>query len=161
MSDFFGIGRTLKAALNMYFLGMARSGRTTKMIMSLKPDDLVVFSTNEMGKFTQRRARDMGVDLQYICVSPGNIGQLSQKMVGRPRPQRLIFDHGFVEQYYIFAVDRAEKDLHEITKSFSRSGIEDFANNVDRQWIEKTPSHVKSSNHPNPPPPRKKGGYIN
>lgn len=141
MSDIFGIGRTLKTMLNIYFLGMARSGRTTQMIMSLKANDLVVFSTNDMGKFTQRRARDMGVDLQYICISPRNIGELSQKMAGRPRPRRLIFDHAFVEQYYIVAFERAEKDLHEITNAFSMPDIENDVAEVERNWIknDKTP----------------------
>lgn len=137
MSDLYGIGNMLQTVLNIYFLGMRHNGKTTKMLKSLNKEDIVVFDNSGIAKLTQKYARELEIDIQYIVIDPWKPEQIGEKLGGRPRHGKIVFDHNFVEKFYIVAVERAKNDLSFLTKTFSMPDIEKDVEEVERNWIKK------------------------
>lgn len=108
MSDFFGIGPAIKAVTTVYLQSARGSGRTVSLINSLKDGDRVIFHQERYAQHVQRMAKERGVTIDYIVVDPTQ----PQRLFERGSSQgRTIFDHSWVEQFYLQAIDHADKQI--------------------------------------------------
>lgn len=108
MSDFFGIGAGIKGCIGVYLIAARNTGRTISMINSLQKGDRVVFASSKEAQRVERLCKERGIDIEYIIVAPKHPHQLFE--IGTPQ-RRTIFDHSWVEQFYLDNIDRAENQL--------------------------------------------------
>lgn len=124
MSDFFGIGASIKGSLNILFQSMRATGRTTNLVKSLKEGDRVICINQDDARYLKSRIRDFGIEgVEVITKNPRN---LDFKGTGTAQG-RTIFDHRFVEEFYKDAVEDAGKVL---------SGMEKHLSGYDERHIE-------------------------
>ena len=106
--DFFGIGQAIESAATIVFHTSRGTGRTTRLIESLKPGDKVVFNTVEEARHFKRlcKERDIEIETQVVPV------KTPEKIFDRGTPQgRLIFDHGWVEQFYMNSIKKCGDEI--------------------------------------------------
>ena len=108
--DFFGIGQAVQAALFIYFQASRATGRTTSLLESVKDGDRIVFANfKEADKFN-RLCLERGVKVECIVVLVADISRLFER---GPSQGRTIFDHGWVQEYYLKVVEGCGKDIRE------------------------------------------------
>ena len=119
--DHFGIGNALHGMVRNYFLMTRGTGRTVSLIESVKDGDRVVCTT----EVEARRVRGLCAEreVKVDCVSnessPDGIARLFHR--GTPKG-RTIFDHGWVEQYYLRVLDDATRCLDDLATQLSGYG---------------------------------------
>ncbi len=98
----------------------ARStGRTTSLVESVKDGDRICFACNKEARRVERLLREQGVQVACIVVDPKS----PQDIFGSGTSQgRTIFDHGWVEQYYLAAIEKASFNIDELQKNASGYG---------------------------------------
>lgn len=95
MSDFFGVGASIKGSLNILFQSMRATGRTTNLVKSLKEGDRVICINQDDSRYLKNRIRDFGIEgVEVIAKNPRNI---NLEGIGTAQG-RTIFDHRFVEE---------------------------------------------------------------
>lgn len=117
--DFFGIGLAVKAAASIYFQGARQTGRTTALLGSLKDGDRVVCVDAVQAERLRRQAVERGLTIETVVVSPTTPERLRER--GTP-PGRLIFDHVWVERYYMAAIERAQRDIDGLQRQYGGHG---------------------------------------
>ena len=117
--DHFGIGAAIKGAVNIYFRSTRRTGKTISMINSLKDGDRVIFANSKEADRVKRLFKEAGKDVECITVNPRE----TERLLGRGTIQgRTIFDHTWVEEFYLSAIERCEKDIDYLQCELSGSG---------------------------------------
>lgn len=117
--DHFGIGAAIYGAARVYFQSARRTGRTTALLDGLKNGDRVVCATGAEAKHLERQCRERGVQVQVITL-PTN---LAYSIFDRSTPNgRTIFDHGWVERYYMGALENARAELDHLQREASGFG---------------------------------------
>lgn len=106
--DHANIGAAIRAVASGYFHGARRSGRTEALIDRLKSGDRVVCPDNRVANDLRRRCQMRGKHIDCIVVSPHS----PERLIERDRSTgRTIFEHSWVEQFYLDVLDRARKDI--------------------------------------------------
>jgi hypothetical protein len=116
--DHFGIGNGVDSAVRIYFQSARRSGRTTSLVESLKTGDRVVFSTQKEARRVLSLCKERDVVIEAIVCDPESPERLFHR--GSPSDaSRTVFDHGWVEQFYFNAIERARADIDAFQRNLS------------------------------------------
>lgn len=117
--DHFGIGAAVEGAARVYFQSARRTGRTTSLLESLKDGDRVCCATGAEAQHLERQCRERGLQVQVITLPPN----LAYSIFDRGTPEgRTIFDHGWVERYYMGALEHARAELDHLQREASGFG---------------------------------------
>lgn len=118
--DSFGIGAGVKGAVEIYFRGARRTGRTTALVESVKNGDCICFLPEHRieAERVQRLCRERGVEVKCITLDP------QEPTLRETAKGRMIFDHSWIEKYYRLAIQRAEDDIAYLEREMSGYGAE-------------------------------------
>jgi len=114
--DHFGIGAAIRGAANIYCHSARQTGRTTSLVESVKDGDRIVFSDGREAERVRRLCMDRGVKVDCLVINPRTPERVFES--GTPEG-RTIFDHSWVEQYYMQAIDRAAQDIDHLERQAS------------------------------------------
>jgi len=118
--DFFGISAAIRGVTQIYFRGAQRSGRTTALLSSLKPGDVVVFSTADQARHFLQLCRDRNITgVKALSVPPGQPERVFERSTAEGR---LIWDHDWLEAHYTLMLEDTEKRLAKISEQSSGFG---------------------------------------
>lgn len=117
--DHFGIGAALQAMASIYFRQSRLTGRTTSLVESVKDGDRIVFANSHEAERVRRLCREREVDVTCMVVDPSTPERLFE--VGTSEG-RTIFDHGWVEQHYINAIEAARSQIDHLERQSSGYG---------------------------------------
>lgn len=117
--DHFGIGAALLGAAQIYFRSARGTGRTTPLIESVRDGDRTVVSTSREECRVKELLAERGLKVAVLAVNPDNPGRLFE--VGTSEG-RTIFDHTWVEQYYLQTLERASSGLDHLQRESSGFG---------------------------------------
>ncbi len=117
--DHFGIGQALRGAARIYFQASRQTGRTASLVESLRDGDRVVFMDAREAEHVKNMCLEHGVKIETMVVDPRD----PQRIFERGTPQgRSLFDHSWVEQYYMNALERCEQDIDNLQRESSGFG---------------------------------------
>jgi len=116
--DIFGIGAAMRGVMGVYFTGARQTGRTTAMIEAVNDGDRIIFADSKEAARVERLLLHRGKSVTCLTISPRdsrffNIG------TGQGRT---IFDHSWVEHYYLNAIDTAGKEIDHFQGQLSGFG---------------------------------------
>jgi hypothetical protein len=118
-TDFFGIGAAMRGMANVYFIQSRRSGRTISLINSLKGGDRVVFTDERHARHAQLLAKERGIELDYVIIDPRTPGSIFERASSQGRT---IFDHSWVEEFFLHRIDEAIRDIDRLQVESSGYG---------------------------------------
>lgn len=114
-ADHYGIPEALRIALRTFEFGARRSGRTQRMLATLKPGDVVVTIGAEAHRLRDL-ARDLGLqDVRFVSVDPERLDMSRLDGVGA---QRIQFDHEWLRRYFEGAVNHSVHWLHKVAEAY-------------------------------------------
>lgn len=117
--DHFGIGQAMRGMALTYTQSARRTGRTTSLLDSLKDGDRVCFfDAREADRF-QRLCRERSLKVECIVVPTADPGRIFERGTSEGRT---IFDHTWVEQFYIQALERCHSDIDKLQRESSGDG---------------------------------------
>lgn len=117
--DHYGIGTALRGAANILFQSARRTGRTTSLVESVKDGDRIIFANALEAERVRRLCLERGVKVECIVVPPSN----PVEVFDRPTAEgRSIFDHTWVEQFYLDGLARLESDINTFERETSGYG---------------------------------------
>lgn len=117
--DHFGIGAAIQAGAKIYMQSARRTGRTTSLVESVKDGDRICFATTREAERVRRLCLERGVNVECITVDP----KQAQRIFERGTPQgRTLFEHSWVEQYYLAAIERAGVEIDHLQQQASGYG---------------------------------------
>lgn len=117
--DHFGIGAAIRGAANIYFHSARQTGRTISLVESVKDGDRIVFADGLEAERVRRLCLDRGVKVDCVVIEP----RTPERVFERGTPEgRTIFDHSWVEQFYMQAIDRAAQDIDHLERQASGYG---------------------------------------
>ena len=119
MTDYFGIGNAVKSGVRIYFQSARRTGRTISMLDHLQDGDRVIFADKKEADRVKRLFQEDGKNVECIVVEPRNLDKLLRHGTNQ---KRTIFEHSWVEQYYLSAIERCEKDINHFQTQLSGGG---------------------------------------
>lgn len=117
--DHFGIGGGVEGAALIYFTSARRTGRTTSLIESLKDGDRIVFANQREADRVKRLCLERGLNVSFIVVDPRKVRDIFQYPTSEGRT---IFDHSWVEDFYLHAIEACRKDIDYIQREASGYG---------------------------------------
>lgn len=117
--DHFGIGQAMKGMARGYITAARGTGRTTSLIESLKDGDRVVCLTAKEANRLDRLCREREMEVEFAVIDPKNPREVFSR--GTPTG-RTIFDHCWVEQYYMQAIDEAFSQIDRLQRQSSGHG---------------------------------------
>ena len=117
--DHFGIGAAVKSAAHIYMQTARGTGRTTSLVESVKDGDRVCFANNKEAERVKRLCLERGVKVECIVIDPKSPERVFERGTSEGRT---LFDHTWVEQYYLFAIERAASDIDQIERQASGYG---------------------------------------
>jgi hypothetical protein len=117
--DQFGIGSAIKGCAINFFAASRQSGRTTQLIESLKNGDRVVCISSKDAEWLRRRIKEFDKDIDVISIPTKDAGKIFDHATSKGRT---IFDHRWLEQFYIEAIDRLEKEIDYLQRESSGFG---------------------------------------
>ena len=116
--DHFGIGAAMQGMAQLYFQLARSTGRTTSLVESVKDGDRIVFADNKEAERVHRLCLERGVKVECIVVEP----KMPERVFERGTSQgRTIFDHSWVERYYLEAIERARQGIDHFERQASGS----------------------------------------
>lgn len=117
--DHFGIGAAIRSAALMYTQSARRTGRTTSLVESVKDGDRICFSDSREAERVRRLCIERGVKVECIVIDPKTPERLFERGTSQGRT---LFDHSWVEQYYLASIERAQADIDHLEKQSSGYG---------------------------------------
>lgn len=117
--DHFGIGAAMKAANIIYCQAARRTGRTTSLIESLKDGDRVVCINRIEADRVQRLCRERGTTVECIVV---DVKEPHELMRRAPSEGRTLFDHTWVERFYLHQIEQASNVIDQLQRESSGFG---------------------------------------
>lgn len=103
------VGAVLNTALEVYVQSARRSGRTTRMIEGLSDGDIVIFQDNREKERVSRLIRETRPKLNVKLIAiPADRPELLR---GLRAPNRLRFDHLWIEAWHRYSVERASREI--------------------------------------------------
>jgi len=119
--DHFGTGAAMHGMAEMYFRSARRTGRTTSLVESVKDGDRIVFANSREAERVQRLCLERGVKVECVVVEP----KTPERVFERGTPDgRTIFDHSWVEQRYLDAIERTQQEIDHLERQASGYGEE-------------------------------------
>lgn len=117
--DAFGIGQAIKGMVLTYFSASRRTGRTTSLVESLKDGDRVVCLEPNEARRLRSLSAERRVKVNVVVIDSGRADEVFQH--GTPEG-RLIFDHSWVEAYYMRAIEQATREIDHLQRQASGFG---------------------------------------
>jgi len=117
--DLFGIGQALRACAEIYFRSARGAGRTTAMLESVKDGDRIIFADCNEADRVRGLCRERELDVECIVISVNYPEKIFERC---PCHGRTVFDHRWVEDRYILAIERCEKDIDFFARESSGYG---------------------------------------
>lgn len=105
--DLFGIGQAVKGAMLIYFQSARGAGRTTSLVESVKDGDRICFTNQREADRVKHLCLERGVNVECIVVDPRNPEEIFHHG-SVLEDGRNIFDHGWLEEYYMHCIERAK-----------------------------------------------------
>lgn len=121
--DHFGIGQAMKGMACGYFAASRGTGRTTSLIESLKDGDRVVCLSSREADRVRRLCRERSLAVDFMVVDPKRPDMVFSK---GSHQGRTIFDHSWVEQYYLLAIESAQSQIDQLQRQSSGHGTAHF-----------------------------------
>ena len=118
--DAFGIGQAMKGMALTYFAASRRTGRSTSLVESVKDGDRVVCFVPEEAKRLRHLCAERGVKAEFVVIDPARAEEVFQR--GGTPAGRLIFDHLWVEAYYMRAIEQATREIDQLQREASGFG---------------------------------------
>lgn len=106
--DHFGIGNAMRALAHAYIQTARQSGRTTRLLDSLKDGDRVVCATPREAEVLTKKCRERGLKVDCISVPPGEIHRLLDR---KKSERRTVFEHTWVEQFHLYQIERTAAEI--------------------------------------------------
>ena len=100
--DAFGIGQAMKGTARVYFQASRNTGRTASMVESAKDGDRLVFADPKEADRVGRMLKERELDVECIVIAPKEARRIFERGTSQGRT---IFDHQWVEQYYLLNLD--------------------------------------------------------
>lgn len=120
--DHFGIGSGVSGAAHTYFQASRRTGRTRSLVEIVKDGDRVVFLTEREARRVQHLCKERGVSIEVVVCDPRTPERLLRR--GNPsHDERMIFDHNWIEQFYLNAIQQAADDIDRLQTQMSGRGL--------------------------------------
>lgn len=117
--DHFGIGAAVEGAVRIYTHSARRTGRTTSLVESLKDGDRVVFVNRKEADHTNRLCLERGVKIECLVIDPKNPRLAFDHGTSQGRT---LFDHSWVEQFYLRTIEQAREDIDYFQRELSGFG---------------------------------------
>lgn len=117
--DHFGIGAAIQGAARIYIQSARRTGRTTSLVESVQEGDRVFFSDIKEAHRVLRLCKERGVNIECLVVDPKKPEQAFSFGTSQGRT---LFDHSWVEQYYLQAIERAQNEIDHFQQQLSGYG---------------------------------------
>lgn len=117
--DFFGIGQAMKGVAQVYFSTSRRTGRTTSLLHSLKNGDRVLCASPADSERMRRQCKDRGLDVEVVTVAPRCPDAVCRLGTSQGRT---IFEHTWVEQFYMDALESAQAEIDHLEHHLSGHG---------------------------------------
>ena len=118
--DAYGIGAAIEGTAHIYLRSARGSGRTTALVESLKTGDRVVFTESREAERVKWLCRELGVEIETTVVSPKQPDIIFEQ--GTPTG-RTVFDHSWVEQFYIEGLAKLQRDINYLQREVSGFGM--------------------------------------
>lgn len=109
LPDDYAIGEQLINRANQYFISARNTGRTYRMIESAKDGDLVIFTNDREKERVRKIFLQQGKNIKCVVVDPKRPCEVYQ--ITRGNRCNVLFDHTWVEQFYLSAIERAARDI--------------------------------------------------
>lgn len=107
--DFLGIGEAVTGAVRVYFKSARATGRTTRMLNSLRNGDRVYFLNHGEANHFHYACKKRNLDVECIVIPVNS----PEKVFSLPAPRgRAIFDHHWLESYYEQQLRRAAEAIN-------------------------------------------------
>lgn len=117
--DHFGFGNALQGAANTVIQQSRRTGRTTSLVESLRDGDRVVCLNDQQAREMRRLCQHRDLKIDVIVIHPDVAGNIFE----RPTSEgRTLFDHCWVEQYYLNALEGARERIDHMQRETSGYG---------------------------------------
>lgn len=117
--DHYGIGNGVEGAALIYFTSARQTGRTTSLIESLKDGDRVVFANQREADRVKRLCLQRGLNVTFVVIDPRKVRDIFQHPTSEGRT---IFDHSWVEDFYLQAIEGCRRDIDYIQREASGYG---------------------------------------
>jgi hypothetical protein len=114
--DFFGIGQAIKGALQVYFMNSRRTGRTVSMIESLKNGDRIIFNNSQEAHRVRRLCEEQGKKVECVFFPIDRVNEIFTLRTGQGKT---IFDHSWIEEYYLSVIDAGYRNIDDFQKQLS------------------------------------------
>lgn len=115
--DHFGMGNAVHGAARTVFQAARRTGRTLSLLASVRDGDVIVFHDPREARRVKTMLAEAGL-LKVEChVTPAGC---PHDLYNQPPIEgRLLFDHGWVEQFYLNALERTRAEIDDMQSRFS------------------------------------------
>lgn len=107
--DPYGIGAAIKSMVRAYQHAARGTGRTTLMVNAAKSSDHLIVASLSEGRLIERMCAEAGKTVSFVVADPGDLNDVFMKTAGLPG--NLLFDHTWVESYFLGAIDQAARNL--------------------------------------------------
>lgn len=132
--DFFGIGASIKGAVEIYFRSARATGRTTHLVKSLRDGDRVICLDWNQARAIKRLCEEQGKrDVETFVYK----GDDPRRVFDKPTAKgRVIFDHVWLEQFYLRNIQEMTNLIDSVEKQASRDykPTTKFAAKTARRW---------------------------
>ena len=109
----------MQGMARMYFQSARQTGRTTSLVESVKDGDRIVFACSREAERVRRLCLERGVNVECVVVEP----RTPERVFERGTPEgRTIFDHSWVEQRYLEAIERTQHEIDHLERQASGYG---------------------------------------
>ena len=117
--DIFGIGAAIEGSVQIYLRTARSTGRSNYLVENIKDGDRVVFADPREANRVKRLCLERGLSVECIVVRPEDAYRLREY---GPAKGRLMFDHVWVEMYYLHAIRQAGTDISQMQQFMSGAG---------------------------------------
>lgn len=117
--DIFGIRQAMQGIALTYFISARHTGRTLSMIGALKEGDRVCFLNEGEARRVKAMCKERGFEIETEIIDPKYPNKIFEKGTVKGR---YVFDHSWVEQYYMNAINKAGEDIEYFQKQKSGFG---------------------------------------
>lgn len=117
--DIFGIEPMIRGVMNCLFRSHRGSGRTSNMLKLVEDGDTIVFSNMQEANRIKYILLTMKKDVTTIVCSPKKLDELFNRLYGR-NTGKIIFDHEWLEKYYINTFENASSMLSRFQKELDK-----------------------------------------
>lgn len=121
--DFFGIGSAIKGCAVNFFAASRQTGRTTQLIESLNDGDRVVCLSHKDAAWLRDRIKYFykGVkkDIEVTSIPTREVHKIFEM---HTPTGRTIFDHDWLERYYIEQIEDIKKKIDHLQREASGFG---------------------------------------